>query len=98
MTCEHLIELERALIEAGIRETSRGQAWSRNCREWVYFDCFLPRPLIRQKFNLADCVKDHDHRGTHDGNESGLVCDIHNDGIMGHHPDSGVTAETFRPK
>ena len=36
MTCEHLIELERAIIAAGIRETSRGQAWSRNCREWVY--------------------------------------------------------------
>ena len=97
MTCEHLIDLERAIIAAGIRETSRGQAWSQNCREWVYFDCFLPRDRIRNRFNLASCVEDHEHRGTHDGMESGFVCSMHHDGIMGHHPASGSTARSFDP-
>ena len=97
MTCEHLIALERALIGAGMKETSRGQAWSQNCREWVYFDCFLPLKPLRQKFQLADCVEDHEHRGTHDGQESGFVCTVHNDGIMGHHPASGVASMQFDP-
>ncbi|MGH8618211.1 MAG: hypothetical protein ACREUW_11005 [Burkholderiales bacterium] len=97
MTCEHLIALERALIAAGVKENSRGQAWSLNCREWVYFDCFLPLDLIRQKFALDACVEDHTHRGTHDGQESGFYCAVHHDGIMGHHPDSGVGAQRFEP-
>jgi hypothetical protein len=98
MTCEHLVALEQALIAAGFRETSRGQAWSQNCREWVYFDCYLPAQLVREKFGLAECVEDHMHRGTHDGQESGFVCSVHHDGIMGHHPDAGVKAEIFRPE
>jgi len=35
---------------------------------------------------LEACVQIHDHRGTHDGSERGLVCNIHNDGLMGPHP------------
>lgn len=97
MTCEHLIELEQALIAAGFKELSRGQAWSKNCREWVYFDCFLPRHPIRQKFRLAECVEDHEHFGTHDGQESGFVCTVHHDGIMGYHPGTRVTAKGFEP-
>ena len=57
MTCEHLIELEKALLNAGARETSRGRAWSKNSREWVYFDCVLSNESIRQQFKLADCVR-----------------------------------------
>ena len=30
--------MEQALIARGIRENYRGQPWSMNCREWVYFD------------------------------------------------------------
>ena len=41
MVCEHLYPLEQALLAAGIAETYRGQPWSRNCREWVYFDADL---------------------------------------------------------
>lgn len=95
MTCEHLKELERAIIAAGFRETFRGKAWSDNCREWVYFDCYLASEAIRGKFELADCVKDHAHIGTHDGQESGFVCTIHKDGVMGLHPDSGARKESF---
>lgn len=97
VTCEHLIELERALARAGFRETFRGQAWSDNCREWVYYDCLLPAEAIRRKFAFAPCVQDHAHRGTHDGQEAGFVCDIHNDGIMGRHPDDSGGVPSFLP-
>lgn len=97
MTCEHLIELERAIAAGGFKETFRGAAWSRNCREWVYFDCVLPIDAIRKAFALADCVKDHEHRGTHDGQEAGFICEIHHDGVMGHHPGARPDARRFAP-
>ncbi len=83
MLREHLQQLEPELIAAGVKETFRGQAWSRNCREWVYFDCILDRESIRRRIELAECVVDHDHIGTHDGQEAGFVCEICRDGIMG---------------
>ena len=85
MLCEHLAELEQALIAAGVPITFRGKPWTSNCREWVYFACWLDRPAIREQFSIADCVMDHDHVGTHDGQEAGLVCGICNDAIMGVH-------------
>lgn len=85
MVCECLSALERELIDAGISETYRGQAWSNNCREWAYFDCYLDRAAIRARLGLPDTVEDHDHFGTHDGQESGLVCALHHDAIMGAH-------------
>jgi len=85
MLCEHLSELENELKSKGIREIYRGKAWSKNCREWVYFDCFLDLPAIREKLQLEQCVVDHEHLGTHDGQESGFICKVHNDGIMGVH-------------
>jgi hypothetical protein len=83
MTCEHLRAVEQAIIERGIRETFRGTAWSRNCREWVYFDCYIDLPGVRSRFPLADCVQDHTHRGTHDGQERGLVCSLCQDAVVG---------------
>jgi hypothetical protein len=85
MVCEHLAELERALIDAQIPITYRGQPWTSDCREWVYFACWLDRPAIRARFALSTSVIDHDHRGTHDGQEAGLVCSACNDAIMGAH-------------
>ena len=41
MVCKHLSELEAALKISGASETFRGQAWSSNGREWVYFDVVL---------------------------------------------------------
>ena len=91
MTCHHLRDVEQALLASGIRETSRGAAWSQNCREWVYFDCYLELGELRQRFPLADCVVDHQHRGTHDGKERGLVCSACHDAIMGRiEPAAGV--------
>lgn len=86
MTCEHLHALEQALIDGGIPETFRGKAWGNHCREWVYFDCCLDRPALRERFQLEACVTDHEHLGTHDGQEAGFFCSIHEDGIMGVHP------------
>ena len=97
MVCEHLAELEAEIVAAGIKETLRGRAWSKNSREWIYFDCYLPATTIRNMFGLAECVIDHQHKGTHNGQESGFVCSIHKNGIMGHHPESAVLAETFKP-
>ena len=91
MTCEHLHELETALLASGIREIFRGAAWSQNCREWVYFDCYLDLDQLRQRFPLADCVVDNEHRGTHDGQERGLVCRECHDAIMGRfEPAAGI--------
>lgn len=83
MVCEHLQPLERALLDAEIAVTFRGQAWSKNCREWVYFDAFLDVDAIRREFALPDFVTTHSHRGTHDGQEAGLVCSRCHDAIVG---------------
>ena len=83
MLCEHLRPIEELLIARGVAETFRGQAWSMNCREWVYFDCFLDIRAIRAAMSLPVCVQDHSHRGTHDGQERGLVCTQCNDAVMG---------------
>ena len=85
MVCKHLREIEAALIAAGIAETFRGKAWSLNCREWVYFDCSLDRKSLRRRLTIPECVHDHDHRGTHDGQEAGFVCVQCQDGVMGVH-------------
>ncbi len=93
MTCEHLRQLEAEIIAAGLQETFLGPAWSKNCREWVYFDCYFDRQSIRKRLPLADCVHDHEHRGTHSGQEAGFVCAHCHDAIMGLHP-SQVTDGT----
>jgi hypothetical protein len=92
MTCEHLRAVEQAIIARGIRETFRGEAWSRNCREWVYFDCFIDTNAVRRHFPFADCVREHVHRGTHDGQERGFVCEQCHDAIMGLYEQSGGVA------
>ena len=86
MTCVHLIAVETALIDAGVRETFRGQAWSENVREWVYFDITLDLARLRRTFDLPDFIEEHRHKGTHDGQEAGVVCTHCQDGVMGHHP------------
>ena len=90
MVCEHLVTLEAALVEGGYAVTYRGQTWTRNCREWVYFDCVLALADIRRSIALDACVQDHVHRGTHEGSEQGFVCRQDWDAVMGAHPESGV--------
>lgn len=87
MVCEHLSALEQELLARNFDVTFRGQAWSENCREWVYFACVLDLPALRARLAFAPCVQDHAHRGTHDGAETGFVCSACNDAVMGGHPD-----------
>jgi hypothetical protein len=81
--CEHLQALEKELISCGITETFRGQAWSRNCREWVYFMCHLDLVSIRSRLSLPACVVDHVNDDPKSGTEQGFCCEEHFDGIIG---------------
>lgn len=83
MVCEHLIELETALLADGARETARGQVWSKNCREWVYFDVVLDVDAIRARFSLAPGVELHENTDARSGLERGLVCRSCQDAVMG---------------
>ncbi|MBN2346731.1 MAG: hypothetical protein JXO51_10120 [Candidatus Aminicenantes bacterium] len=83
MVCDHLRELERALQEGGFAETCRGRVWTRNCREWVYFEVVLYIDGIRERFALAPCVRMHENLDPKSGTERGLFCEECHDGIMG---------------
>ena len=95
MLCEHLRELESAVAASGMKETYRGQAWSDNCREWIYFDCYLDIPVIRQQFSLHPSIVNHANDDSHSGRESGLVCSLCHDAIMGLHPEDSVGKKVF---
>jgi hypothetical protein len=87
--CEHLIAVEQALAAAGYAETFRGQPWSDNCREWVYFDTVLDLDALRRDHDLAAVVEDHRNRDPKSGTEQGLVCTVHHDGVIGRLPEHG---------
>ena len=86
--CEHLQTAAEYVQAHGAHVVFRGQPWSANCHVWIYFDVTLDCERLIQGLGLDPCVQIHDHRGTHDGSERGIVCTIHNDGIMGPHPDA----------
>lgn len=83
MVCEHLSLLEKALIERGFTVTSRGQAWTRNCREWAYFDVVLDIAAVRARFALPDCVRMHENLNCKSGTERGFECTTCHDAVMG---------------
>lgn len=83
MVCPHLAELEAALLASGARETFRGQAWSQNCREWVYFDRVLDVPALQARFSFGDVVQVHENLDPKSGLERGFVCSACHDAIMG---------------
>ena len=84
--CEHLQPLENYLKAEKIPETFRGQAWSDNCREWVYFDCVLETESLRSRFRFPSFVVKHENTDERSGTELGLVCTLCKDAIMGLHP------------
>lgn len=84
--CEHLEELDKALKEKQIKETFRGQPWSNNCREWVYYDCFLDVERLRERFALPAFVVAYSNDDPRSGLEAGLVCDLCKDAVVGAHP------------
>lgn len=84
------------MLDAGLRTTYRGRAWSK-VREWVYFDCVIDLAACRNRYDFADTVVDHMHRGTHDGCEQGFCCEACGDGIMGRHPIAHPSENRFPP-
>jgi hypothetical protein len=97
--CPCLTPLDDALKLRGAKETFRGKAWSENCREWVYYKVVFKPQSVRTYFQLPDSVAHHEHLGTHDGAESGFVCTLHHDAVMGEHPArSSEGVETFDPR
>jgi hypothetical protein len=95
MVCEHLRQLDEAIHAVGIAETFRGQAWSSNCREWVYFDCYLDVEAIRRLFELPAFVVDHVNDDPKSGRESGLVCKECDDAVIGLHKDDARGKRPF---
>ncbi len=83
MVCEHLRELEKALLAAGVRETARGPVWTKNCREWVYFDIVLDIAALQDRFAFAPCVRMHENLDAKSGTERGFECTACHDGVMG---------------
>jgi hypothetical protein len=90
--CEHLQAAEKYVRDQGGRVVSTGRPWSANCHIWVFFDTILDSDRLIQGLGLDPCVQVHDHRGTHDGSERGIVCSIHHDGLMGPHPSDASAA------
>jgi len=90
--CEHLQTADKYVRAQGAHVISAGRPWSANCHIWIYFDALLDCEHLIKGLGLAPCVQIHDHRGTHDGSERGIVCTIHNDGIMGPHPEDASPA------
>jgi hypothetical protein len=93
--CEHLLPLENELKSLGIRETYRGQPWSDNCREWVYFDCVLDVDSLRARFQLPAFVEAYQNDDERSGLEAGLVCAQCHDAIVGVHPRIGASKQVF---
>lgn len=94
--CEHLLPAEEHIRGQGGQIVSIGRPWSANCHVWVYFDAILDCERLIAGLALDSCVQIHDHRGTHDGSERGIVCTAHHDGIMGPHPaDAPAAAKTI---
>ena len=83
MICQHLRRLEAELIDRGIPETFRGKAWTQNCREWVYYNCYLDTKKLLQRLPLSGCVTEHVNDDVRSGTERGLYCAEHHDAIVG---------------
>lgn len=83
LECPHLASLEAALVASGAKETFRGQAWSDNCRQWVYFDVVLDIKALRHRFALGPEVEVHENLDPCSGLERGFVCRACNDAVMG---------------
>lgn len=92
----HLKQLGDYIISKGIKETWRGQPWSEHCREWIYFDCLLDVETLIKKFQFDSCITIHDYFDPKMGSELGFVCELCNDGIMGHHPKNTTTTPVLK--
>jgi hypothetical protein len=81
--CDHLRPLEDLLVSQGSTITFAGQAWSSNCRHWIYFDTVLDCEGLRARLGLPACVTVHENNDPRSGCERGFVCTQDHDAIMG---------------
>ena len=88
--CIHLKPLEDYLKTQGIVETYRGQVWTKNSREWIYYDAVLNPQELKEKFDFSNSIIIHNYEDIKVGSELGLVCTICNDAIIGQHPNSSL--------
>lgn len=81
--CEHLKILDEELKTMGVKVTYRGQPWSNNCREWVYYDCIFNIKAIRQRIAFDEVVIDEVNDDPKSGREAGFYCTSCHDAVMG---------------
>lgn len=81
--CEHLQILENELKSLGIKETYRGQPWSKNCREWVYFDCYLDIKSLQERYKFPEFIRHHYNDDERSGLEEGFYCELCRDAVIG---------------
>ncbi len=81
--CEHLRAVEDHLVRLGSKITFAGQAWSSNCRLWIYFDTYLDCEDLKTRFTLDPCIEVHVNDDPRSGTEKGLVCSHCHDAVMG---------------
>lgn len=95
--CACLAPVEAYVRSLGVHVVDVSSPWSKNCRNWVSFDdVVLDGPALIKRFALPATIVVHTHRGTHDGAEQGLVCELHHDALIGAHPDLAKGAKTIR--
>ena len=56
MICEHLIHIEDEVKSKDVKETFRGQAWGKNCREWVYYNCYINTAELKKRLSIDSLV------------------------------------------
>lgn len=88
LQCMHLRPVQEYLMRLNIKETFRGQTWSINCRDWIYYDCVLAAESLIKRFDLQDCVEEHNYLNIKVGGEMGLYCKTCHDAVVGQHPHS----------
>jgi hypothetical protein len=87
--CEHLRALEDELVAGNRKITFAGQAWSSNCRHWVYVDEVLDCEALIRRLKLGAGVTVHSNHDPRSGRERGLVCGPCKDAVVGVHPEDG---------
>ena len=91
--CQHLRPVFDYIRSQNLHILDVCTPWSRNCRNWVYFENIVLDPeSLKRRFGLPEFVVPHVHKGTVDGAEQGLVCSIDHDGLMGLHPDLATSS------
>jgi len=90
--CEHLRALEDELVARKRAITFAGQAWSANCRHWIYFDAVLDCDALKKRLRLGEMVTVHANDDPRSGREKGLVCGTCKDAVIGIHPEDAKGA------